>query len=180
MKHTRRSRGRAPEILDILGSLATLAGNPFNSMKSTIPSGQHLAECADISGSKFHNVNLSEAEFNDVNLSKAKFHNVNLSEAEFSDVNLSKAKFHNINLSDIRVTAVQIGGATFKHIGPPPDKDGRFARQRPVIFEEAMLGDSTFRKVDLSNVKIVACQIDGMTIDGILVTDLLEAYRKRM
>jgi uncharacterized protein YjbI with pentapeptide repeats len=104
---------------------------------------------------------------------------VNLSGADFNDVNLSRARFHNINLSDIQVSAVQIGGATFKHVGPPPDKDGRQARQRPVVFEEAMLGDSTFRQVDMSNVKIIDCNIQGMTIDGVLVTDLLKEHQRR-
>jgi len=128
-------------------------------MESTIKCGKHLAEHTDISGSQFHDVNLSGADFN--------------------NVNLSKARFHDINLSDIEVSAVQIGGATFKHIGPPPDKDGKQARQRPVTFEEAMLCDATFRNVDLSNVKIIDCNIQGMTIDGVLATDLLKEYKKR-
>ena len=128
-------------------------------MQPTIPCGKHLAENADISGSQFHNVNLSGADFD--------------------DVNLSKTRFHNINLSDIQVSAAQIGGAKFKHIGPPPDKDGHQPRQRPVTFEEAMLCDSLFRKVDMSNVQIIDCNIDGMTIDGVLVTDLLKAHHGR-
>jgi uncharacterized protein YjbI with pentapeptide repeats len=128
-------------------------------MEPTIKCGKQFAEHADISGSMFHNVNLSGADFN--------------------DVNLSRARFHNINLSDIQVSAVQIGGATFKHIGPPPCKEGGQARQRPVMFEEAMLCDSTFRKVDMSNVKIIDCNIQGMTIDGVLVTDLIAEYKRR-
>lgn len=67
-------------------------------MESTITCGKHLAEHADISNSRFHDVNLSGADFD--------------------DVNLSRAKFHNINLSDIQVSAVQIGDATFKHVSP--------------------------------------------------------------
>lgn len=121
-----------------------------------ITCGRHQAEHADLSGSTFHDVNLGYADFD--------------------DVNLGNARFHNINMSDIEVTAVQIGGAKFKHIGPPPDENGKQARQRPVHFEEAMLCDSTFRKVDLSGVKIVDCNIEGMTIDGVLVKDLLAAY----
>jgi uncharacterized protein YjbI with pentapeptide repeats len=128
-------------------------------MEPTIICGKQLAEHADISSSEFHDVNLSGADFD--------------------DVNLSRARFHNINLSDIQVSGVQIGGATFKHVGPPPDKDGKQARQRPVTFEEAMLCDSTFRKVDMSNVKIIDCNIQGMTIDGVLVTDLLKEYKTR-
>lgn len=124
----------------------------------TIKCGKQVAEHADISGSKFHDVNLAWADFN--------------------NVNMSKAKFHNINFSDVTFTAAQIGGTLFKHIGPPPDKSGGQERQRPVTFEEAMLCDSTFQKVDMSNVKIIDCNIEGMTIDGIGVTDMIKAYRK--
>jgi uncharacterized protein YjbI with pentapeptide repeats len=127
-------------------------------MDPTIQCGKHLAEHANLAGSRFHDVNLSGAEFD--------------------DVNMSKVRFHNINMSDITVTAVQIGGAHFKHIGPPPDKDGRQDRQRPVQFEEMMLCDSTFRKVDLSNVQIRDCNLDGMAIDGIPVADMLTAYKR--
>ncbi|MDD5676923.1 MAG: pentapeptide repeat-containing protein [Kiritimatiellae bacterium] len=128
-------------------------------METTLKCGKHLAEHADLSGSQFHDVNLGGANFN--------------------NVNLSKARFHNINLSDVTITAAQIGGAKFKHIGPPPDKDGRQERQRPATFEEMMLCDSTFRKVDMSNVRIVECNIDGMTIDGIQVAYMMAAYRER-
>ncbi len=128
-------------------------------MEPMIKCGKHLAEHANLSGSQFHDVNLAGADFN--------------------DVNLSGARFHNINMSDISLTAAQIGGARFKHIGPPPDKDGRQERQRPVTFEEMMLCDSTFRKVDLSNVRITDCNLDGMTIDGMLISDMIEAYSKQ-
>jgi hypothetical protein len=71
-----------------------------------------------------------------------------------------------------------MGGATFKHIGPPPDKNGKQERQRPVTFEEMMLCDSTFRKVDMSNVQIIDCNLEGMTIDGVPVLDLIAAYQQ--
>jgi uncharacterized protein YjbI with pentapeptide repeats len=121
--------------------------------------GKYLIEHANISGSEFHDVNLSGADF--------------------EDVNLSQTRFHNINLSDIEVSMVQIGGATFKHVGPPPDKDGKQAAQRPVTFEDAMLCDSVFLRVDMSNVKIIGCNIRGMTIDGVLVSDLLKQCEAR-
>lgn len=128
-------------------------------MEPTIKCGRHLAEHADISGSRFHDVNLSGAEFD--------------------DVNLSNATFHNINLSDISITAAQIGGARFRHIGPPPDKHGKQERQRPVTFEEMALCDSIFRRVDLSNISIVECNTSGMTINGIMLTDMMAAYEQR-
>ena len=129
-------------------------------MESILTCGKKLVAHADISGSEFHSVNLSGAVFD--------------------DVNLGNAKFHNINFSDARISAANLSGATFKHIGPPPDSEGRQARQRPVTFEEAMLCDSTFRKVDLSNVRIVDCNMDGMTIDGIPVVEMLKAYRTKV
>jgi uncharacterized protein YjbI with pentapeptide repeats len=127
-------------------------------MEPTIQSGKQLAQCADLAGSRFENVNLAGAEF--------------------ENVNLSQARFHDINLSDITISAAQIGGARFKHVGPPPDADGKQERQRPVTFEEMTLCDSTFRAVDLSNVRIVDCDIAGMTIDGVLATALIAAYRR--
>jgi uncharacterized protein YjbI with pentapeptide repeats len=128
-------------------------------MEPTIRCGKQLAEHANIAGSRFHDVNMAETEFD--------------------NVNMSKARFVNINLSDVTITAAQIGGARFKHIGLPPDKDGKQERQRPVTFEEMMLCDSIFRKVDLSNVRIIDCDITGMTIDGVLATDLVAAYNKQ-
>jgi uncharacterized protein YjbI with pentapeptide repeats len=128
-------------------------------MEPTIKCGKHLALHAKLTGSRFEDVCLGEAEF--------------------ENVNLVRAKLHNINLSDIVVTAAQMGGARFKHIGPPPGKDGRQERQRPVTFEEMMPCDSTFRKVDMSNVRILECDTTGMTIDGIPVADMMAAYRER-
>jgi len=39
-----------------------------------------------------------------------------------------------------------MGGVKFKHIGPPPDKDGKQERQRLVMFEEMMLCDASSEK----------------------------------
>lgn len=108
----------------------------------------------------------------------SEFEDLNLAGAKFTNINLSKARFHDINFSDVTVTAAQMGGVTFKHIGPHPRPDGTQERQRPVTFEEAMLCDSIFRGVDMSNVQIVDCDVTGMTINGILVTDLLAEWQK--
>jgi hypothetical protein len=107
------------------------------------------------------------------NMAGAHFHKVNLAGADFDDVNLSNARFHKATLSNADFSAVDLGGAVFRHIGPPPALDGKQPRQRPVRFEEMMLCDSTFRKVDLSNVRITDCDLTGMTINGVLATELL-------
>lgn len=113
-----------------------------------------------------------------VNISESEFQRVNLSGSSFEDVNLSRVRVHDANLSDIEITAAQIGGAKFRHISPPPGPGGKFPRQRGITFEDGMLCDSTFRNVDLSNTTFTACNIEGATLDGVLLTDLLAAYRK--
>lgn len=74
------------------------------------------------------NADLSQSKFDDVNLREALFNNVNLSKATFTDINFSGAKFSNLNLS---------------------------------------------------NVEIEACETTGMTIRGVLVSELFETYRKK-
>lgn len=141
-----------------LSALAARSGQPEPELKATITSGKQVALMADIGGSVFREVNLAGSEF--------------------ENVNMSQAKLHDINLSEISISAANLGGAHFKHIGPAPGPDGKQERQKAVTFEEAMLCDSTFRKVDLSNVKIIDCNTEGMTIDGVPVKDLIAAYKK--
>ena len=143
-----------------IAALTAQSGQPEQeqTMKPTITSGKQVALMADISGSVFRDVNLSGSEF--------------------ENVNMSKTRLHDINMSEVSISAANLGGAHFKHIGPAPDKNGRQERQKAITFEEAMLCDSTFKKVDLSNVKIIDCDLHGMTIDGVLVTDLIAAYKK--
>lgn len=123
-----------------------------------IKSGKYISECADLSGTKFHNVNLSGAVFD--------------------DVNLGGSSFHNINMSDVRFSAMQIGGSSFCHIGLPPEKDGNQGKQRAVLFEEMHLNDSTFKKCKLTDVKIIDCEIDRMEVDGVFVKEAIEFYKK--
>ncbi|GAH41947.1 unnamed protein product, partial [marine sediment metagenome] len=123
-----------------------------------LKSGKYVAECADLSGSKFNNVNLSDTVFD--------------------DVNLGGASFHNINMSDVRFSGMQIGGSSFIHIGLPPDKNGNQGKQRGVQFEEVHLNNSTFKKCKLTDVKIVDCEIDGMEIDGVPVKEAIEHYKE--
>ena len=142
-----------------VAALAAQSGQPEQEqkMKPTITSGKQLAQMADISGSAFRDVNLAGSEF--------------------ENVNMSKTTLHDINLSDVSISAANLGGAHFKHLGPAPDASGKQERQKAVTFEEAQLCDSTFTRVDLSNVKIIDCNVKGMTIDGVLVTDLIAAYK---
>jgi uncharacterized protein YjbI with pentapeptide repeats len=59
------------------------------------------ADDADLSASKFHNVNLAGASFDDVNLSGAIFHNVNFSNVHISDVNLTGMTIHGVLVTEL-------------------------------------------------------------------------------
>jgi uncharacterized protein YjbI with pentapeptide repeats len=107
------------------------------------------------------------------------FHNINLSDTKFDDINMSNVTFHNINMSDSMFDCINMGGIKFINIGPAPDKDGKRERQRPITFEEMMLCDSKFNKVDMSGVEIKECNIEGMNIDGILVSKMIKVYKKQ-
>jgi uncharacterized protein YjbI with pentapeptide repeats len=138
-------------------------------MDKKIECGKNIAEHVNIEGS----------EFTDVNLKAAKFDNVNMTGTSFNNINMSGVKLHDINLSDIEVSAVQMGGAKFKHVGLPPCSSNPPGKQRPVTFTEMDLYGSTFTMVDLTNVKIESCKTEGMTIDGVAVSDMLAAYKAK-
>lgn len=120
-----------------IGALTAQRGRPEQEQttKPTITSGKQVALMADIAGSVFRDVNLSGSEF--------------------ENVNMRQTRMHDINLSNVSISAANLGGAHFQHLGPAPDQNGKQERQKAVTFEEAQLCDSTFKKVDLSNVKII-------------------------
>src|ERR1700751_2346866 len=94
-----------------------------------------------------HKEDISTSHFNDMNMAKS----------DFENINLSGSRVHDINFNGVHFSARKMGGTTFKHIGLPP---GSKDKQRPVTFEEATLCDSVFRKVDLTNVKLIDCNIE--------------------
>lgn len=121
--------------------------------------------------------NISGSEFDDVNMSDTRFTNIRLAGATFDDVNLSGAVMHAIDFRESRVSAAQFGGATFQFLGELPGPDGAPRRPRAVTFEDCMFPDSVFRRVDLTNVALEHCTTTGMTIDGVSVDAMLAAWR---
>ena len=118
---------------------------------------------------------LSESSFEMVNLEGVRFQNANLGHAKFQDVNLAGATFHDINFSDVVFSMAQLGGTVFKQLGLPP---GSAAKQRGITFDQADMNDSVFSDCNLQNARLEKCNTTGMTIDGVLVSDLLAAYAK--
>ena len=104
-------------------------------------------------------------------ISDSQFRHVNMSGAVFEDVNLSGAKFFNINLRDADIGAVDFGGASFSCMNTGEDRE-----RRPVVFNSIELDDCTIRNSFFRNTKIINCDLTGMTIDGVLVTEMVKAY----
>lgn len=80
-----------------------------------------------------------------------------LPKAEFDNVNLSGATFNNINLS----------GAAFTD-----------ANMKNTTYGGLTMQGAKFGCVDLRDVQIANCNIEGMTVDGISIAELIEAAKK--
>ncbi|RYU92501.1 pentapeptide repeat-containing protein [Mucilaginibacter terrigena] len=96
------------------------------------------------------------------------------------DVSATNMKISDANLSDLEINGAQMGGAYIHSIGMPPEGHPHYdpnAKQRPLKFEDCNLEGSTIDDCDLSGVAISDCNLTGMTINGILVEDLLAAYK---
>lgn len=128
-------------------------------MEPTIKCGKHFVNHCKMTGSRFEDVCLGDAEFD--------------------NVSLANARFNNVNMSDIKVTYIQWGGALFKNIGLPSTREYQGKTQRPLNFESCDINGSTLTNCNLRNVKIHGCDIEGMTINGILIQDLLSAHNRK-
>lgn len=112
----------------------------------------------------------------------ATFNNVKLSKATFFDVAMDEVKIENANLSDLEIKNAQVGGAYIHGIGLPPaghPAHNSNVAKRPVRFEDCYLAGSTINNCNLSHVAITDCNLTGMTINGVLVEELLALYNKR-
>ncbi|MBN2592340.1 MAG: pentapeptide repeat-containing protein [Sedimentisphaerales bacterium] len=106
------------------------------------------------------------------NISDSQFRHVNMSGTVFEDVDLSGAKFFNINLRGANIGAVDFGGASFSCMNTGEDRP-----RQPVVFNSIELDDCTIQNSFFRNTKIVNCDLTGMAIDGVLVTDMVKAYK---
>lgn len=80
-----------------------------------------------------------------------------LSGSSFTDVNLANASFNDVNLTNASFNDVNLSGAVIHNVN---------------------LSNLRISQVNLRGVSIVESHTEGMTINGIPVTDLLAAYRR--
>jgi uncharacterized protein YjbI with pentapeptide repeats len=117
-------------------------GHPFDGPQLQ---GKHYQR-ADMSDTNFDGVNLSGARFYAV-MTNAKFKDTNLSGADFEDVSLASARFHDVNISGATITNANLSGLTI-------------------------------RGATLADAKIEDADLTGMRINGVLVSDLFDAYEQ--
>jgi uncharacterized protein YjbI with pentapeptide repeats len=103
----------------------------------------------------------------------SQFRHVNMSGTVFEDIDLSGARFFNINLRGADIGAVDFGGASFSCMNT-----GEGHPRKPVVFNSIELDDCTIQNSFFRNTKLVNCDLTGMTIDGVLVTDMFKAYER--
>jgi uncharacterized protein YjbI with pentapeptide repeats len=76
------------------------------------------------------------------------------------------SQFRHLNMSETVFEDIDLSGAKF------------FNTRRPVVFNSIELDDCTIQNSYFRNTKIVNCDLTGMTIDGVLVTDMVKAYKR--
>ena len=112
--------------------------------------------------------------FENRDIAGSEFRHVNMSGTCFEDVDLSRATFFNINLRGADIGAVDFGGARFSCMNTGEDRPGL-----PVIFKSIELDDCTIQNCCFKNAKVVNCDLTGMTIDGVLVSEMIKGVKGR-
>jgi len=108
---------------------------------------------------KDHNgLDYSTHNFRESNYAKSDWYNV-------SSSNLWKVIVQNCNMSDTRFTNVNLFNLNN-------------VENTSLMLERCKIVDSTIRDCNLKNLKIESCNLEGATIDGISVEELLECYKK--
>lgn len=91
-------------------------------------------------------------DFNEKN-----FRDCNMKDVDFYEINMKRSNFTNSNLRNSLMQNTVLCQSRFNNV----DLSG------------SIIGDT-----DLSNLKISQCNIDGMTINGISVEDMIQAYKE--
>ena len=104
----------------------------------------------------YKRANMVGSYFDGVNLDKARFFAV-MTGAKFMDTNLAGADFNDVNLSDSNFFNINLSKTTISN---------------------ANLSQVKISGVTLENAEISDANMSGMRINGVLVTDLFEAYDK--
>ncbi|MDF2837170.1 MAG: pentapeptide repeat-containing protein, partial [Paenibacillus sp.] len=120
------------------------------------------------------------------NFKGAELHGIDMRNTSFQHANFVNATWRHIYFSNVFVDSIQLGGTVFENIKRPNPAESSFEEEagtdgwinaEPVAFRNSDLSEAVFENCDLSKVRISACRLEGMTIDGIPVDALMKAYQ---
>ncbi|MEW8957247.1 GNAT family N-acetyltransferase [Clostridium sp.] len=135
---------------------------------------KNLRRC-NIRDIDIYEVNMKNAKFTNVNLEKSIYQNSNLSKTRFTNIDMSNSVLGDSNLNKIEICNASLGDAYLHDINL-----GAQEKKIPLTMERCELNNSRIVDSDLQNLSICNCNIEGMTIDGVLVSDLMKIYKEAL
>ena len=135
----------------------------------------------DFSNQNFRNSNMQKVDIYECNMIKTSFSNVNLQKSIYQNTNLSKTRFTNVNMSSSVLGDSNMNKIEICHVSLADayihDTNLEFQEKKvPLTIERCELINSRIIDSNLQNISICNCNIEGMTIDGILISDIINLY----
>ncbi|CAI6087544.1 pentapeptide repeat-containing protein [Cohnella sp. JJ-181] len=131
---------------------------------------------------------LRNEEIHMVCFKESDFHGIDMRNTNIAHTNFVNSSWEHIYFSNVHVNYIQMGGTVFENVIRPdaersqlseePGTDG-WVNIEPVVFKNSDLSTAKFENCNLSNVEITDCNIEGLSINGILLTELLDHYRRK-
>lgn len=121
-----------------------------------------------------------------VSFQHAAFQGVDMRSTSLEHVNFAGSKWEHIYFSNVHVKSIQMGGTVFEHIVRPRAVVSQLSEElgtdgwvnvEPVVFRNSDLSKAIFDNCQLRGVELRDCDIEGLTVNGISVLDLLLAYQ---
>jgi len=132
---------------------------------------QSFREC-DMRNIDVYETNIKDSSFTNVSLYNTLYQNSNISKSRFSNVNLSDAVIGDSNMNNIEICHVSLAKAYIHDTNLDLHE-----KKASIKIERCELMNGTISDSNLKNVSISNCNIEGMIIDGLLVSDLIRLYK---
>jgi GNAT superfamily N-acetyltransferase len=137
----------------------------------------------DLSYTNFRECNISYADLYESNISNSRFSNSNLlgniylnsylANSRFTNVNMDNSIFADSKMNKVEICHVSMSEAYLHDINLDVDKD-----KCNILVERCELANSKIVDSNLQDVKIENCNMDGMTINGVKVLEMLKYYKE--
>lgn len=124
---------------------------------------------SDISHSSFIDCTAVDTVFDDVSLTRVKVNYADLRDCAFTNINMVDGSISDANLTGLMIDGANISGMTIRNAGA----------HQPLRFDNLVIEGSAFNGCNLANAAFTNCNIEGLRVDGILLTDLLKLYREQ-